>query len=157
MKFDSLTEAIAAASYVEQLHNAEQHWLMNRVAWLFVSQAFCLAAYVDLITSNVSLPDVASKILTLKYGLPIVGVVCCAAVGISVLAAQRVAQELANQRAEICAVINQMTGTVIPKIGGVVEKRDPSIQWTLRWGALPHYLPWVMLLLWFFLFLRLDL
>jgi len=49
---DNLAEAIAAAAYVEQLLAAEQQWITNRLSWLFISQSFCLTAFVILATST---------------------------------------------------------------------------------------------------------
>ncbi len=51
-KFEKVEHAFAASTFVEQLLTAEQNWITNRLSWLFVSQSFCITAFVILITSE---------------------------------------------------------------------------------------------------------
>src|SRR5207253_1454169 len=73
--FAKVRDALGVASYVEQLHLSEQQWLMNRLAWLFTSQSFCILAYVTLITKAPGAGD-DTRVAFLKVGLPVFGVVC---------------------------------------------------------------------------------
>ena len=50
-EFSSLAEAITAAMYVEQILAAENMLIVNRLSWLFLSQSFCISAFVVLETS----------------------------------------------------------------------------------------------------------
>jgi hypothetical protein len=147
-----LSETIAAAQYVEQLLNSELQWLSNRISWLFVSQAFCLAAHAVVVTAQgVMLPlDFA----ILKWAMPIFGLISCTLVYCSVLAARKVAYKLADQRASLTARINRAMQLSIPRVGSSEEYRDHDLRWTRRAGGLPHHvLPLTLAVIWLLLLL----
>jgi len=117
LKFEDTKEALATAAYVEQMLIAEQQWIMNRLQWLFVSQSFLIAAFVNLATRPPA-SDVDQGLLTsLKFGIPVLGAVFCLAVRGAVWAAERVGQALGDERAKLTQYINERTNTCIPMIG----------------------------------------
>jgi len=153
-RFGNCSEAIAAAAYVEQILAAEYQWITNRLSWLFVSQSFCITAYTIMVTTSTARDGSNRLIDTLRVGLPLLGIVCCFAVGIAVIAAAYVARKLANERARLAKHINQEYGTMIPLVGTDGDLRDQDLKWTQWCGSLPHLLPWVLLMLWVFLLIR---
>ena len=141
LRFGSCSEAIAAAAYVEQVLAAEYQWITNRLSWLFVSQSFCITAYTILMTTS-TVRDGSNRLIdTLRVGLPLLGIVCCFAVGIAVMAGTFVARKLANERGRLAKHINQEYGTMIPLVGADGELRDEDLKWTQWCGSLPHLLP----------------
>ncbi len=54
MTFNSLTEAVSVANFIESLIVTEYQWINNRVSWLFISQSFCVTAFTILSTSTVT-------------------------------------------------------------------------------------------------------
>src|SRR5262249_14453135 len=106
LRFVSCSEAVAAAAYVEQVLAAEHQWITNRLSWLFVSQSFCITAYTILVTTTAARDGADRLINILRVGLPLLGIVCCFAVGIAVIAAASVASKLANERARLSRHIN---------------------------------------------------
>lgn len=148
LKFESLSEAVSVAGYVEQVLSAEHQWISNRLSWLFVSQSFCITAYTILITNPGTRADADYQITALRLGLPILGIICSVAVGISVLAASAVAKPLADERARLSKYINERVNTRIPLVGVSHEWRDSKIRWTNNGGALPKLLPSVLALFW---------
>lgn len=155
LKFTSISEALAAANFVEQILSSEHSWITNRLSWLFVSQAFCITAYVILITSS-AMPGAEQQVTILRIGLPILGIACSIAVGIAVNAAGEVAKLLGNERARLSRYINGKAGTSIPLVGGDVHLRAETIRSTLWRGSLPQLLPWALCLLWIFLLIRVN-
>jgi len=149
-----LPQAVAVAGYVEQMLTSEHSWITNRLSWLFISQSFCITAYVVLATTSTVRPGAEQQIVILRYGLPLLGIFCSVAVGVAVKAAGEVASHLANERARITKFINAKASTAIPQIGVDLSLRQPDIQSTLWRGALPQWLPWVLGLLWFALLIR---
>ena len=148
--FGGVSEALMAASYVEQLLAAEQQWITNRLSWLFASQSFCLIAFIIIATSTAVRFPSLPLIDLLRFGLPPFGFVCCAAVGLSVRAASATSTELANERARLTQFVNSRTPATISLIGARPELRDQ--RWTLWAGKLPEHLPWVLALVWIGLF-----
>jgi len=130
----NVMETIAIASYVEQMLAAEQQWIMNRLQWLFTSQSFLIAAFVGLIVSTPSPPEI-DIVRTLNIALPVVGVLFCVSVCAAVFAAERVGSLLGNERARLSQSINQSSATQIPLIGTSKDLRDPK--WTLTNGGTP--------------------
>ncbi len=148
--FNSLSEATAVANYVGQLLGAEYTWISNRVSWLFISQSFCITAYVILETSTGSRFVGHKSIRILDIGLPIFGIICCVLVGVAVLAARQVARSLANERGRLVRYINENSPATIPLPGvtGDLTKKE----WTYWSGELPHWvLPWILGVLWLLL------
>jgi len=150
-KFDSFLDALGVAGYVEQLLSTEHQWIASRLSWLFISQSFCISAYIMLSTSNGIRDGAAQQIMILRLALPIIGIICSLTVGISVTAATAVARHLANERARLSQYINARTGTMIPLIGIDKKFRQDSLRWTKWGGGLPGWLPWILTALWLFL------
>ena len=105
--FPNDKDAFAAAQYVEQVLATELQWINNRMTWLFVSQSFCITAYTILATSHDTQTEFAGKIQVLRVGLPILGIFCSVVVQLGTLAAGKVAEELADERARLTKFINQ--------------------------------------------------
>ena len=112
-KFSTLAEAISAAGYVEQLLGAEHQWITQRLSWLFISQSLCITAYTILSTSA-GIRFEAWNNNVLRFGLPVLGIICCVTVGFAVVAATTVARELANERARLGQQINALSPARIP-------------------------------------------
>ena len=145
--FNSLGEAISAASYVEQLFGAELQWIHNRLSWLFISQSFCLTAYAILSTSTGTRFAGRHTLPILALALPVFGTICCVVVGVAVFAATRVARRLANERRRLVRYINENSPATIPLGGAAGEARHDD--WTYWCGELPHrVLPWILGILW---------
>jgi hypothetical protein len=146
--FNSLPEAIGAATYVEQMLFAEYQWINNRLSWLFISQSFCISAYTILSTSAAERFADRNTIAILQKGLPIFGMVCCVVVFLAVSAAKKVAGSLKKERARLVHYINENSPAVIPLTGAEGDLKDAK--WTYWCGELPHWvLPWVLGILWF--------
>jgi hypothetical protein len=148
---DEVDRLLMAAQYVEQLLNSELQWLSNRISWLFVSQAFCLAAHAVVVTAqSIPLP-LDYKVMV--WAMPLFGILSCIFVYGSVLAARAVAYRLADERATLTMRINRLMGTSIPRIGARREAREEALRWTRLAGAAPHHiLPLALLLIWLALF-----
>jgi hypothetical protein len=145
--FSSVAEAIAAASYVEQLLASENNLIVNRLSWLFVSQSFCISAFVVLEVSTNSMPVVGAHLHAMKLALPILGIVCCALVGLASWAGSFESGRLANERARIVHYINKHGPTNIPNLGADPRLRDFS--WTQYGGSMPNrLLPLVLMAFW---------
>ncbi|HVK55191.1 MAG TPA: hypothetical protein VM532_09210 [Burkholderiales bacterium] len=151
-KFSSVSEAIGAASYVEQILASEQSWIINRLNWLLFFQSFCFTAYAILINSSAA----GRQVMTLKIALPIVGALCSIAVALAIRAAEAVTRHLANERARITQYINSQTGTQIPLVGIDDGLRQSDIHATSWQGKLPHLLPWMFVPLWLLLLALTD-
>jgi len=149
-------ELASVASYIEAMLASEHSWITNRLSWLFVSQSFCITAYVVLITTEHIRQGAEQQVTILRVGLPLLGILCSIAVGIAVRAAGRVATHLANQRASLSKQINAKIGTSIPLIGVDQSLRQADIRSTLWMGSLPQHLPWALCLLWAVLLIRVD-
>src|SRR5262245_13547090 len=104
--FSSLTEAIAAAAYVEQILAAENMLIVNRLSWLFVSQSFCISAFVVLETALGSQQTITAHFHALRLGVPILGIVCCTLVGAATWAGTFKSRRLSNERARLVRYIN---------------------------------------------------
>ncbi len=151
--FNNVAEAISAANYVQQLLNAEYQWISNRVSWLFISQSFCISAYVILQTSTAQRFAGSLDIIVLSRGLPAFGIICCVMVGCAVFAAQRVVRSLSIERQKIVHYINENSPATIPLAGAEGNLRNQ--RWITLIGGMPHrILPWILGLLWFFLIFR---
>ena len=145
--FNNVSEAIDAANYVQQLLGAEYQWINNRVSWLFISQSFCITAYTILATSTGVRFTGRNTISILEVGLPVFGIISCAAVGVAVLAATRVARSLAKERVRLTRSINENSPITIPLVGAESDLRKE--RWTYWSGELPHWiLPWALAVLW---------
>jgi hypothetical protein len=145
--FNSLAEAIGAASYVEQLLNAESQWINNRLSWLFISQSFCITAYTILSTSTADRFAGGGAIQALEFGLPLFGMICSVMVGVAVIAATRVAGSLVRERRRLVRYINENSHATIPLVGAEGDLR--KARWINWAGGLPHRaLPWVLALFW---------
>lgn len=143
----STENLIAAAQYIEQLLNSELQWISNRISWLFVSQAFCLAAHAVLVTAQLIQEPVDFRILL--WAMPVFGIASCVLVQFSVLAARKVAYRLADERAALAYRINRRVGTKIPQIGASPQLREADLRWTRRIGAAPHHiLPFALTVIW---------
>jgi hypothetical protein len=137
--------------YVEQLLATEIQWMTNRLTWLFVSQSFCITAYTILVTSSLTRTGLEPKIAILRIGIPLLGLVCSAFVYFGALAAGKVAQKLADERARITKELNKRCDLKIPLIGVSKGMRDKDLANTLIFGALPQHLPLALIALWVFL------
>ena len=153
-RFSGLSEAVSVAALIEQLLSSEHQWITNRLSWLFVSQSFCITAYTILSTSATIQLGTNKQITILRIGLPILGIICCAVVGLSVRAAERVGREIANERARLSKHINDICKTKIPLVGVAEGLRNDK--WTYYFGSLPEHLPWVLALFWLILLIRVD-
>ena len=151
--FNSLAEAIGAANYVQQLLAAEYQWISNRLSWLFISQSFCISAYMILQTSTGVRFAGTYDISILEKGLPLFGIICSVMVGCAVFAAQRVVRSLTMERSRIVHYINENSPATIPLAGAEGDLRKKH--WTHWVGELPHIiLPWILGLLWFALIFK---
>ena len=146
-EFSSLAEAISAAAYVEQILAAENMLIVNRLSWLFVSQSFCISAFVVLQTSVAARQVDNSRIRALQLGVPILGIVCCTLVGLATWAGTFESKRLANERARLVHYINERSPTRIPNLGAIAPLRDYA--WTQYSGGLPNgLLPLVLMAFW---------
>lgn len=144
---EDLGNLFAAAQYVEQLLASELQWLSNRVSWLFISQAFCLAAHAVLVTAQ-AVP-LRLDFIVLKWAMPVFGILSCIFVYGSVFAARAVAYRLADERAVLTVKINEAMSLNIPKIGAAHHMREIGLAWTRRAGGAPHHvLPLVLAAIW---------
>ena len=149
-----LKDALALASYIEQLLMTEQQWILNRLSWLFTSQSFLLTAFVVLLSSGNHSPTAH----LLRITLPLLGLFCCVTVALAIRAAERVSKPLGNRRAFLSMRINDIIKSpmLVPKIGSSKALRDNP--WTLQHGSLPHsILPWAFATLWLLLLISLGL
>jgi hypothetical protein len=152
-EFSSLAEAITAAMYVEQILAAENMLIVNRLSWLFLSQSFCISAFVVLETSIGSKQDVTPRLQALQLAVPILGIICCTLVGLATWAGSFESQRLSNERARLVQYINDRSPTTIPNLGAKARLRD--YRWTQYGGSLPNrLLPlilaafWIVTLVW---------
>jgi hypothetical protein len=151
--FNNVAEAISAANYVQQLLTAEYQWISNRVSWLFISQSFCISAYVVLQTSTSQRFTGSMDITVLGRGLPAFGIISCVMVGCAVFAAQRVVRSLTRERQRIVHYINENSPLSIPLTGAEGDLQGQ--RWTSWVGGMPHrVLPWILGLLWLLLIFR---
>jgi hypothetical protein len=148
LTFASPMEAIYTAQYIEQLFVAEQQWSMNRLAWLLVSQSFCITAYAVLVSTNLARPGIERHVRLLIVGIPLFGLITCIAVGLAVRAAEQVIVKLADERARLSRHLNSLFRTRIPAVGVSPKSRDADLRWGILFGALPRWLPWVLCVLW---------
>ena len=123
-EFSSLAEAITAAMYVEQILAAENMLIVNRLSWLFLSQSFCISAFVVLETSLGTQHDVTPRLQTLRLAVPILGIVCCTLVGLATWAGSFESQRLSNERARLVQYINDRSPTKIPNLGAQARLRE---------------------------------
>jgi hypothetical protein len=146
-KFSSLSDAIQSATYLDTLRQAEYQWIQTRLAWLFISQSFCISAFIVLSIALIQGSLESRTISILKLGIPVFGVVSCVVVGVAALAASRVARRLAAERRSALQYISENTPLNIP---GGIGKSDPSVSgWTYWAGELPHrVLPWALATFW---------
>jgi len=146
-EFSSLVEAISAAAYVEQILAAENMLIVNRLSWLFVSQSFCISAFVVLETAGATQLAGNSHLRALRFGVPILGIICCTLVGLATWAGTFESKRLANERARLVHYINERSPTRIPNLGAVAPLRDYT--WTQYSGSLPNrMLPLVLMAFW---------
>ena len=149
-----LKDALALATYIEQLLMAEQQWILNRLSWLFTSQSFLITAFVVLLSSGSHSPTAH----LLRISLPLLGLFCCVTVAIAIRAAERVRKPLGNRRAFLSMHINDIVNSpkLVPVLGSSKALRDNP--WTLHHGSLPHIvLPWAFAVLWLLLLISLGL
>ena len=151
--FSSLAEAITAAMYVEQILAAENMLIVNRLSWLFLSQSFCISAFVVLETSLGSQQSITPRLQALRLAVPILGIICCTLVGLATWAGSFESQRLSNERARLVQYINDRRPTTIPNLGAQARLRD--YRWTQYGGSLPNrLLPlilaafWIVTLVW---------
>jgi len=148
--YNSLSEAITATHYVEQLLGAEYQWISNRLSWLFISQSFCITGYVILSTSTGLRFVGDNTIAILKMELPFLGIIFCVFVGVTVLAATPVARIFATAPGRLTGYINENNPLTIPLVGVEGDLREEK--WTYWCGELPHrVLPWVLGVFWLML------
>ena len=146
-EFSSLAEAITAAMYVEQILAAENMLIVNRLSWLFLSQSFCISAFVVLETSVGSQPVMTARLQALRLAVPILGIICCTFVGLATWAGSFESQRLSNERARLVQYINERSPTKIPNLGAQARLRD--YRWTQYGGSLPNrLLPLVLAAFW---------
>ena len=146
-EFSSLAEAITAAMYVEQILAAENMLIVNRLSWLFLSQSFCISAFVVLETSLGSQQSISPRLQALRLAVPILGIICCTLVGLATWAGSFESQRLANERARLVQYINDRSPTTIPNLGAQARLRD--YRWTQYGGTLPNpLLPLVLATFW---------
>ena len=100
MQFTSLTDAISVASYVEQILAAENTLIVNRLSWLFLSQSFCISAFV-LIEIAFAQQWASPNLRALRVAVPVLGIICCAVVGLATWAGTFESTRLADQRARL--------------------------------------------------------
>lgn len=153
-KFGQLMDAIVAAGYVEQLLASEHQWIANRLSWLFISQSFCITAYAILSTSNGVREGAQLQLTVLRFGVPILGIICSLTVGLSVAAANAVVRHLANERARLTQYINTQSGMTIPLVGVDSALRQRNLRWTTWTGGLPGWLPWILMAFWLFILIH---
>lgn len=146
-KFSSLFDAIQSASYLDTLRHAEYQWIQTRLSWLFISQSFCISAFIVLSTALIQGSMASRTISILKLGIPVFGVISCVLVGMAAMAAARVARRLAVERRSALRYISENTPLNMPGAGG---ECDPSVSgWTYWVGELPHrVLPWILAAIW---------
>jgi hypothetical protein len=123
-EFSSLGEAITAAMYVEQILAAENMLIVNRLSWLFLSQSFCISAFVVLETSLGSQQANTPRLQALRLAVPILGIICCTFVGLATWAGSFESQRLSNERARLVQYINEHSPTQIPNLGAQARLRD---------------------------------
>ena len=146
-EFSSLGEAITAAMYVEQILAAENMLIVNRLSWLFLSQSFCISAFVVLETSLGSQQANTPRLQALRLAVPILGIICCTFVGLATWAGSFESQRLSNERARLVQYINEHSPTQIPNLGAQARLRD--YRWTQYGGSLPNrLLPLVLAAFW---------
>jgi hypothetical protein len=146
MQFISLADAISVASYVEQILAAENTLIVNRLSWLFLSQSFCISAFV-LIEIAFAQNWESPHLRTLRFAVPVLGIICCVVVGMATWAGNFESTRLANQRARLVQYINEHSPAQIPNLGGKSEMRDYT--WTQHAGSLPNrLLPAVLAAFW---------
>ena len=146
MQFSSLADAISVASYVEQILAAENTLIVNRLSWLFLSQSFCISAFV-LIEIAFAQKWESPNLRALRVAVPVLGIICCAVVGMATWAGTFESTRLANQRARLVQYINEHSPAQIPNLGGKSEMRDHA--WTQHAGSLPNrLLPAVLAAFW---------
>ena len=147
VEFSSLAEAITAAMYVEQILAAENMLIVNRLSWLFLSQSFCISAFVVLETSLGAQQNTSSRLQALRLAVPILGIICCTLVGLATWAGSFESQRLSNERARLVQYINERSPTKIPNLGAKARLRD--YRWTQYGGSLPNrLLPLVLAAFW---------
>ena len=146
MQFSSLADAISVASYVEQILAAENTLIVNRLSWLFLSQSFCISAFV-LIEIAFAQQWESPNLRGLRVAVPVLGIICCAVVGMATWAGTFESTRIANQRARLVQYINEHSPAQIPNLGGKSETRDHI--WTQHAGSLPNrLLPAVLAAFW---------
>ena len=146
MQFSSLADAISVASYVEQILAAENTLIVNRLSWLFLSQSFCISAFV-LIEIAFAQKWESPNLRALRIAVPVLGIICCAVVGMATWAGTFESTRLANQRARLVQYINEHSPAQIPNLGANSEMRDHI--WTQYAGSLPNQLlPAVLATFW---------
>jgi hypothetical protein len=121
--FSSLAEALSAAAYVEQILAAENNLIVNRLSWLFVSQSFCISAYVVLETSVAAQQAVSPHLGALRFAVPILGIICCLLVGLAIWASSFESYRLADERARLC---KYLTNTA-PHRSRILEQRRHGV------------------------------
>jgi hypothetical protein len=136
-QFSSLADAVSVASYVEQILAAENTLIVNRLSWLFLSQSFCISAFV-LIEIAFAQKWESPNLRVLRFAVPVLGIICCAVVGLATWAGTFESTRLANQRARLVQYINEHTPAQIPNLGATSEMRDHI--WTQHAGSLPNRL-----------------
>ncbi|MES2356479.1 MAG: hypothetical protein V4568_19170 [Pseudomonadota bacterium] len=151
LKFANVSEAVFAESYVEQILSSEHNWISSRLSWLFISQSFCITAYTILVTSSIACRESMHQAKILTIAIPVMGIIFSVFVGLSVQAGALVAKRIANARAQITQYVNTHADTTIPLIGGNPIFRQSNIRSTAWLGALPHWLPWILVTFWLLL------
>ena len=152
----SLADALKTAEYIEKLFTTEQNWVTNRLSWLLMSQSFCILAYVTLVRTDLAGAQMPPTAHHLAYGLPVLGLVICLFVGLSVYAANCVVKSLIDQRAALTIFINKQIGVEVPLIGYSNGLRSTQIFSTYFFGSLPNWLPLVLILFWLYIVLEIS-
>jgi hypothetical protein len=145
-QFSSLSDAVSVAAYVEQMLAAENTLIVNRLSWLFLSQSFCISAFV-LIEIAFAQKWESPNLQALRVAVPALGIICCVVVDLATWAGTFERDRLADQRARLVQYINQHGPAQIPNLGGKSETRDHA--WTQHAGSLPNrLLPAVLAAFW---------
>jgi hypothetical protein len=145
----SVHEIATVVNFVEQLLAAEQQWLMSRLSWLFLSQSFCIAAYVQMVIADAhECGSPARRFVALRLLLPLLGITFCVVVGLSVRAAQTIREALNEERARLSDWLNAAYGTRIPVLWVKPRSHDGALARMIWLGLLPVQLPWAVAAFW---------
>jgi hypothetical protein len=133
--FNSLFDALQAASYLDTLRHAEHQWIQRRLSWLLISQSFCITSYVVVSIGAAERALEPRRVLILRMRLPRFGVTSCVTSRALAAPRRRAAQRRALHRRERPLNIPEDGANGAPRVGA----------WICWAGELPHrVLPWIL-------------